>query len=81
MKGLNYWRVKDKMEKDKPILKEEIITHGCAVDYICFNCGKRTSTPKILIVERIGKGKYKPIKWFCSKKCLDKIQPTKERKR
>jgi len=69
------------MEKDKPILKEEIITHGCAVDYICFNCGKRTSTPKILIVERIGKGKYKPIGWFCSKKCSDKNARRKVRNR
>lgn len=58
------------MEKLKPIIEEEIINHGCVIAYFCNYCEKETSTPKIFIVKRIGKGRYKPIESFCSEQCF-----------
>jgi len=54
--------------KEQEIIEDEIIDHRRCVEYEC-SCGKRTSTPKILIVKRVGKGRYYPIEWFCSEEC------------
>lgn len=54
------------------ILEDWKVKHGKAVEYACKECNKWTTTPKIVIIKKIGEDKYWVKDVFCSKKCYDK---------